>query len=241
MARIKLENVKVNGVDISKRALTLRSIFMGRGKLDTNEIPILNGIDFEASDGDRIGVIGRNGSGKSSLFKVIAGIYPVVSGARYVEGSIAPLIEMGIGFSPELSGRQNIKLGLVYSGRISQFTPELEQRIIDFSELNDHIDLPLKNYSSGMYSRLAFAVSIFQEPDILLLDEVFSAGDIGFVEKCKKLMDTKFKNVPISIMVNHSTETILEMCNLCYWLDDGKVVMKGDPASVVKAYEEAMI
>lgn len=235
---INLEKVSVDGVDTSNRSLSLRKVLLRRGHFQSYDIPILRNIDFKAKPGDRIGIIGRNGSGKSSLLKAIAGIYPISSGKRYVNGTIAPLIEMGIGFDPEMSGRQNIKAGLLYSGRIEDYSADLENQIIEFSELSDSIDQPLKNYSSGMVSRLAFSTAIFQNPDILLLDEVFAAGDIGFVNKSTLFMKEKLKSVPISILVNHASAQIVEMCNLCYWLEKGNVVLVGPPNEVVTAYEK---
>lgn len=240
MAKIELKNIDVRGVDVSGRAMSLRKVLLFKGDFKVANLPIIQNVDFNAYPGDRIGIVGRNGSGKSSLLKAIAGIYPVSSGERIVEGTIAPLIEMGVGFDFELSGRQNIKLGLLYSGRIAEYCQELEDRVIEFSELGEHIDLPMKNYSSGMISRLAFSVSIFQMPDILLLDEVFAAGDVGFVTKSKKLMLEKFTNVPISILVNHSSQEILELCNKVYWMENGAVKMVGKPEEVVSAYEKGI-
>lgn len=238
--QIKLEGIDVDGVDTSNRSMSLRKVLLQRGEFDSFRIPILKKVNFEANPGDRIGVIGRNGSGKSSLLKAIAGIYPISSGKRTVVGNIAPLIEMGIGFDPEMSGRQNIVLGLLYSGRIEEHCRELEDLVIEFSELGDHIDLPVKNYSSGMVSRLAFSIAIFQHPDILLLDEVFAAGDLGFVNKSKRIMEDKFTSVPISILVNHSSEEIIELCNKCYWFVDGEVKMVGKPKDVVGEYVKAI-
>lgn len=238
MAKIELRDISVTGVDISSRAMSLRKVLLRKGDFEAADLPILTKVNFEAKAGDRIGVVGRNGSGKSSLLKAIAGIYPISSGVRNIEGTIAPLIEMGVGFDFELSGRQNIKLGLLYSGRISDYSEELESKVIAFSELGEHIELPMKNYSSGMISRLAFSISIFQKPDILLLDEVFAAGDAGFITKSKKLMKEKFTSVPISILVNHKSEEILELCKTVYWMEKGVVKMVGPAGVVVKEYEK---
>ena len=241
MAYIKTQDLFVKGVDISKRALSLRSFLIGGKNARKNvDIPILNGVTFEAKPGDRIGLVGKNGCGKSSLLKAIAGIYPPYSGKVDVEGSIAPLIEMGLGFDPELTGRQNIKLGLIYSGRIHEFSEELEEKIIDFSELREHIDYPYKNYSSGMCARLAFSTAVFQNPDILLLDEVFAVGDSGFLEKSKHLMIEKLENVPIALLVNHSRDLVLELCNKCYLMDKGKILDEGTPEEIIEKYEKLL-
>ena len=163
---IKLNNVSVNGIDTSTRASSIRQLIASdKKKIKSSVIPILDNISFEAKPGDRIGLVGRNGSGKSSLLKVICGIYPIESGKIEKRGTVAPLVEMGVGFNQELSGRQNIKLTLIYSGRLGSYSKELEEEIIEFSELGDKIDLPLKTYSSGMQSRLAFSASIFQKPE----------------------------------------------------------------------------
>lgn len=241
MAHIKIQNLDVTGIDISKRALSLRSFLLGKGKQGGDDrIPILKKINFEAQPGDRIGLVGKNGCGKSSLLKAIAGIYPPEAGSLEVEGSIAPLIEMGLGFDPELTGRQNIKLGLIYSGRIHEYSIELEEKIINFSELGDNIDLPFKNYSSGMCARLAFSTAVFQKPDVLLLDEVFAVGDSGFLEKSKQFMLNKLEHVPIAIMVNHSRDLVLELCNKCYLMEKGEIIMSGSPADIMNVYEKSL-
>ncbi len=234
---INISNGCVEGVDSLKRAQSIRDFILGKGKLKTSSITILQAINFSAKTGDRIGFLGSNGSGKSSLLKAIAGIYPLKSGKLTVSGSIAAIIEMGIGFEPEMTGRDNIKLALVYNSMLDRYTSELEKEIIGFSELGEKIDWPIKTYSSGMLSRLAFSISTMQEPDILLLDEVFAAGDQHFLNKALARMKDKFFSTPISILVSHQNELIREICNRCILLENGKIIADGKPEEVLKLYE----
>lgn len=236
---VKLENVTVRGVNTSQRANSLKQFLCGKGSLESNLIDILEDISFEAYPGDRIGILGYNGSGKSSLLKTIAGIYPADSGGVNVKGKVAPLIEMGVGFEYEFSGRKNIKLALCYSGRISNYSKEVEEQIIDFIELGEKIDFPLKHYSSGMIARLAFAVSVFQKPDILLLDEVLATGDAYFLKKSYNLMQKKIEEVSITFIVQHSSDTIKKLCNKCMLLKNGKLLAFGDTDPIIKIYEES--
>lgn len=235
---IKLIDGVVEGVDVSARANGLRQFLLGRGSLQSVSIPILRNINFSASSGEKIAFVGSNGSGKSSLLKVLANIYPLKSGALHVHGQVAAIIEMGIGFDPELSGRKNIKLALVYSNMLSLYTKELEEEIIEFSELGSKIDLPLKGYSSGMLSRLAFSISMMQHPDILLLDEVFAVGDAHFVEKAKKVMRAKFMKAPIAVLVSHSEEMVKEMCDKAVLLKNGEIVDIDTPTAIYAQYNK---
>jgi lipopolysaccharide transport system ATP-binding protein len=234
---IKIDAAYVEGVDSLKRSKSIRDLILCRSSQIVSTIPILHDIHFTASAGDRIAFVGSNGSGKSSLLKVIAGIYPVKSGKVYVSGKIAAIIEMGIGFEPDMTGRENIALALVYNGIIDQYTKALEEEIIEFSELGEKIDWPLKTYSSGMLSRLAFSISIMQDPEILLLDEVFAAGDQHFLNKALIRMKDKFFSSPISILVSHQHELIREICNRCVYLENGRIIDDGAPDLILAKYE----
>ena len=237
-ASIILKNIYVNGVDTRARADGIKKWFIRKGNVRGVKIPILQGVSFEAKPGDKIAFIGRNGSGKSSLLKAICGIYPLASGYRKVEGSIAPLIELGIGLDPELSGLKNIKISFAYRGQLKLYSKKLEKEIIEFSELGDKIHLPLKSYSSGMNARLAFSCTVFQDPDILLLDEVLSVGDKGFVKKSSELIKERFKDAPISIIVHHSIEAVQDLCNRFILMEGGKIVAEGQSSEIVKKYEK---
>ncbi|MFY9589237.1 ABC transporter ATP-binding protein [Rickettsia endosymbiont of Halotydeus destructor] len=233
---IKIANGYVEGIDTHKRAQGLKHFFLGKGELFSLKIPILNNINFSCYEGEKIAFIGSNGSSKSSLLKVIAGIYPLKSGKIKVHGNIAAIIDMGVGFEPEQTGRENIKMLMLYNNMLDKYSKSVEQEIIEFSGLGSKIDLLIKNYSSGMLSRLAFSVSIFQNPQILLLDEVFAAGDKYFIEKSLKLMKNKFKNTPISIIVSHEEDIIKDNCNRCILLQEGSIVADGSPNEIFKIF-----
>lgn len=233
---IDISNCSVEGIDLIKRAAGLRQVFIGKGKLTSSSIPILKNVNFSCQSGEKIAFVGSNGSGKSSLLKVIAGIYPPKSGQIKINGRISAIIEMGLGVEPELSGRQNIKVLMLYNNMYHLYNKEIEQLIIDFSELGEKVDLPVKSYSSGMLSRLAFSTSIFQDADILLLDEVFAAGDHKFVEKSLNFMKDKIDKVPITILVSHQENIIREHCNRCILMKYGQVVVDGPPGEVLDIY-----
>jgi ABC-type polysaccharide/polyol phosphate transport system ATPase subunit len=233
---VDLQNISVWGVDTHARAASLRQWFTRRKTLRSLRIPILSDVTFTARPGDRIAIIGQNGSGKSSLLKVISGNYPVHQGTRDITGSVVPLIEMGAGFEAEMSGRYNIKLSYAYRGKLREYSKSIEQTIIDFSELNDKIDLPFKTYSSGMASRLAFASAIFQDPDILLLDEIFAAGDAGFVDKANTILRKKVDNVSIAIMVNHGPNEFINLCNRYILMHNGKILNEGSRKDILSQY-----
>lgn len=238
MVYINIKDGFVEGVDSIKRAHSIRDFILGKGKLKSSKVPILNDINLEIKSGERVAFLGSNGSGKSSLLKAIAGIYPLKSGSLELTGNIAAIIEMGIGFEYELSGRDNIKLAMIYNNMLGIYTKKLEQEIIEFAELEDKIDLPVKSYSSGMISRLAFSISTIQQPDILLLDEVFAAGDTHFLKKAIKRMEGKFFSSSISILVSHQHDLIERVCNRCILLDKGSIIEDGEPKEILKIYEK---
>ena len=233
---IDLQHISVWGVDTHARAASLRQWFTRRKTLASVRIPILQDVTFTAKPGDRIAIIGQNGSGKSSLLKVISGNYPVHAGTRRVEGAVVPLIEMGAGFENEMSGRANVKLSYAYRGKLREYSRDMEQTIIEFAELNDKIDLPFKNYSSGMRARLAFASAIFQSPDILLLDEIFATGDAGFIEKSSTLLRQKVSDVSIAIMVNHAPNEFTDLCNRYILMHDGRILNEGSRRDILHQY-----
>lgn len=240
-AKIKLEHISVHGIDTHARAAGLKQWVMGRGKMRSTHISILSDVTFEANHGDRIGIIGLNGSGKSSLLKVISGNYPIHAGTRLVEGTMAPLIEMGAGFDAEISGRRNIKLTYAYRGKLKQYNRAVEEEIIAFAELGEKIDLPIKTYSSGMMARLAFSSAIFQDPDILLMDEVFATGDVSFIEKSRAMMLRKVSEVSIAIMVNHGLREIMELCNRGIVMHKGKIVAEGAMREMAEYYNKEIV
>jgi lipopolysaccharide transport system ATP-binding protein len=235
--RIELDAVDVYGVDMHARARSLRSWLLGRAGQQIR-IPILRGVTFRAVPGDRIAVVGPNGSGKSSLLKAISGNYPIHAGRRVVCGTIAPLIEMGAGFDGELTGRRNIKLSYAVRGRLRDYSREMEQQIIEFADLGDKIDLPLKTYSAGMSARLAFSSAIFQRPDILLLDEVLAVGDAAFVEKSRRLLFDRMDRASITLIVSHDNPGLLSACTKAILMRDGRIVAAGSASEICGQYAD---
>ncbi|NRB10083.1 MAG: ABC transporter ATP-binding protein [Rickettsiaceae bacterium] len=236
-ASINIENCIVDGIDTIKRAASLKQIFVKQQSGFSTRIPILQNVSFSCKAGEKIAFIGNNGSGKSSLLKVIAGIYPPLSGKIKVNGKVTAIIEMGLGLEPELTGRQNIKILMLYNNMLDAYNKELEQSIIDFSELQEKIDLPVKTYSSGMLSRLSFSVSLFQQSEILLLDEVFAAGDHNFVAKSLNFLKNKINSVPITILVSHQENIIKENCNRCVLMKNGRIIADGKTDEILAIYE----
>ena len=196
----------------------------------------LKNIDLTVQGGERLGIIGLNGAGKSTLLKMIVGIYPPHSGRLEVHGRVTPMIEIGTGFDVELSGRENIYINGGIFGFSRQEMERREAAIIEFSELDNFIDLPVKYYSTGMYGRLAFSIATMIDPDILIVDEIFSAGDAHFVQKGTQRMMELFKSSQIVVYVSHSLDQIKELCNRVIVLHQGEIVNQGDPGEMVDFY-----
>lgn len=204
------------------------------------EFDALKNLNLSIKGGDRLGIIGLNGAGKSTLLKMIVGIYPPQQGSVHVKGKVTPLIELGTGFDHELSGRENIYLNGALLGRSFKQMRSLEEAIIDFSGLEDKIDMPIKYYSSGMLGRLAFSIGTIMEPEILLVDEVFSTGDAQFVEKARNRMVQLMLKSSIVVIVSHSMDHILQFCNRVIILNKGAVVAEGEPAEMVEFYRSSV-
>lgn len=200
----------------------------------------VNNISFEIKKGESIGIIGENGSGKSTLLKLIAGVLTPTKGKIFVDGKISPLIELGAGFHPELTGRENIYLnGTILGLSVKEIDRKFDE-IVNFSELSDFIDTPVKHYSSGMYMRLGFSIAIHVEPDILLVDEILAVGDIAFQEKCLNKM-REFKNKGITIIIiSHSPDLISSFCGKTFVFKKGKILCLGKTSAVLPAYQKTM-
>lgn len=215
-------------------------IKLQKAKPMLKDVNALKNVSFHIEEGERVGVIGRNGSGKSTLLRTIAGIYPIESGSIDVKGKIHSLFDIGLGFDPEATGRENI----LYRGLLLGATPkEIEdktQEIIDFSELNDFIDYPLKSYSSGMMVRLAFSVSTSLTGEVLLLDEVMSTGDVGFAKKAEQRMLDVIDKAKIMVFVTHDLQAMQNVCNRAILLNKGDLIMDDEPKKVVERYLEIM-
>jgi ABC-type polysaccharide/polyol phosphate transport system ATPase subunit len=221
-----------------KSALLQRSILRDLQPGET--FPALTDVSFSVPKGSTFGVIGRNGSGKSTALKLVAGITKPTIGAVRVEGRISALIELGAGFHPEISGRENVFINGIMLGLTKRQISERFDEIVDFAELREFIDAPVKTYSSGMYMRLGFAVAIHVDPDVLLVDEVLAVGDEGFTHKClDKFAEFRRRGRTI-LLVTHSLGLVETLCDEAVWLDAGRVKSQGDPKRVVGAYLTAV-
>lgn len=201
----------------------------------------LNNISFSVNKGENLGIIGRNGAGKSTTLGLIAGVLKPSNGHITVKGRISPFLELGAGFHPELTGRENIEMNGVLMGlRLSQVHEKIE-KIIGFSDIGEFIDQPIRVYSSGMLTRLGFSVVANLEPDILLVDEVLAVGDVGFIQKSMQRMQ-EFKNSDVTmVFVSHSLNDISNICDRVIWIENHVIQMQGDPEQVLNAYSETML
>src|SRR5262247_460179 len=217
-----------------KSALLQRSILRDLSPNET--FPALSDVSFVVPRGSTYGVIGRNGSGKSTALKLVAGITKPTSGSVRVDGRISALIELGAGFHPEISGRENVYINGIMLGLSKRKIQERFDEIVDFAELREFIDAPVKTYSSGMYMRLGFAVAIHVNPDVLLVDEVLAVGDEGFTRKCLDKIGEFRRRGRTILLVTHSLGLVEKMCDDVLWLRHGRVADRGDPKRVVDAY-----
>ena len=236
--------IEINGVSMrfnmaKEKHESLKEYFvaMAKGKLQFEEFYALRDVSFNVEKGDFYGLVGLNGSGKSTLLKIIAGVFKPTVGNVTVRGSIAPLIELGAGFDMDLTARENIYLNGTVLGFTPKYIDEKFNEIVDFSELWDFLDVPLKNYSSGMVSRIAFAIATITKPDVLIADEILSVGDFLFQQKCEQRMRELMADGTTVILVSHSIEQIERLCNKVTWLEKGHVQMTGDTQTVCEAYK----
>jgi ABC-type polysaccharide/polyol phosphate transport system ATPase subunit len=241
MNAIELTNVsKIYRRYSGRQFSTLKSALLQRSLLQNlrpNEaFPALTDVSFSVPRGSTYGVIGRNGSGKSTALKLVAGITKPTLGTVHVEGRISALIELGAGFHPEITGRENVFINGIMLGLTKREIQNRFDEIVDFAELREFIDAPVKTYSSGMYMRLGFAVAIHVDPDVLLVDEVLAVGDEGFTHKClDKFAEFRRRNKTI-LLVTHSLNLVERFCDEAIWLDGGRAMTHGDPKRVVDAY-----
>jgi ABC-type polysaccharide/polyol phosphate transport system ATPase subunit len=212
----------------------LPALFKGRGF--TEPFYALRDVSFTIRQGETVGIVGRNGSGKSTILKLIAGVMAPSAGDVRVYGRVSPLIELGAGFHPDLTGRENVHMNASILGMSSKEIKAQFQAIVDFAELWDFIDTPVKRYSSGMYIRLGFAVAVHSNPEILLVDEVLSVGDTYFQEKCLAKMHEFQAKGTTMVLVSHSLDLVQSFCERVLFINGGRLVDEGPPAKIVAEY-----
>ncbi len=224
LANQKIDNLKEYFIKLVKRELMFQ------------EFLAVKDVSFQVRRGEAWGLIGTNGSGKSTMLKAISGILKPYQGTITVRGNIAPLIELGAGFDGNLTARENIFLNGCLLGHSEKYMQEHFQEIVDFAELWDFLDSPIKNYSSGMRARLGFAIATMVRPDILIVDEVLAVGDYKFRQKCEKRMTEMLNGGTTLLFVSHSIDEVKRLCDHAIWLDKGKAVMQGEAETVCDAY-----
>lgn len=236
---VSVKNVDMEFNLASEQLNSLKEYFLklAKGELHFQKFLALQNINLEVKAGESLALIGVNGSGKSTLLKVIAGVMAPTRGTVQVRGSIAPMIELGAGFDMELTARENIFLNGAVLGHDENFMAEHFDSIIDFAELRDFVDVPVKNFSSGMVARLGFAIATEVPADLLIVDEVLAVGDFRFQEKCRERMQKMLSSGTTLLFVSHSADQVRELCKKALWLEHGKIKAYGLADEVCKEYE----
>lgn len=239
---IKIENVSMKfNLEIEKD-FSMKQAFVNfftkkkKKKKKNDDFWALKNVSFTVDKGEVVGLIGSNGAGKSTLLKVVSGVMKPTSGKVTVQGVISPMIELGAGFDGNLTARENIYLNGAILGYSKKFLDEKFEEIVEFSELRDFLDVPVKNFSSGMTAKLAFSIATVVNPEILIVDEILSVGDIKFQEKSKNKMMEMIKGGTTVLYVSHSLESIKDLCTKVVWLEHGKVIKIGDTKKICDAY-----
>ena len=236
---IEVENLCIQYKTLKKYSIK-QSLFKGRRKKEQDFAAVKN-VSFKIKKGEILGIVGKNGSGKSTMLRAIAGIFSPNSGSIDLHGNSISLLSIGVGFQKDLSGRENILLSGMLLGFSEQQIMERMESIIEFSELGEFIDAPVRTYSSGMYSKLAFSITAILETDIILIDEMLSVGDTRFkkksFKKMKELISDKNRTV---VIVSHDMKSVAKLCTKVLWINDGELVMLGDTKEVLEAYEKFM-
>ena len=240
MNMIDVENVSMCFNMAKEKHESLKEYLLAavRGKLQFEEFYALRDVTMHVEKGEFHGLIGLNGSGKSTLLKVISGVFKPTRGRVSVHGNIAPLIELGAVFDMDLTARENIYLNGTVLGLTPQYITERFEEIVEFSELRDFLDVPLKNYSSGMVARIAFAIATLTKPDVLIADEILAVGDFKFQEKCEARMHELMSGGTTVLLVSHTIGQVERMCTRVTWLEKGSVKMEGDAKTVCEAYRQ---
>ncbi len=239
---IKVENVSVRFKMPNDRIDTLKQyvVQLLKGQIHKQEFWALQDVSFTVEKGEVLGIIGHNGAGKSTLLKVISGIIKPRTGSVEVKGNVVPMLELGSGFDIEFNGRENIFLNGSILGYSEKYLREKYDEIVEFSELQKFLEVPIRNYSSGMLMRLAFSIAAEVNPEILIVDEILAVGDANFQEKSRKRMMELMGGGTTVLFVSHSLDQIREMCDRVLWLDHGKVKMIGKTEEVCDAYEASL-
>ena len=246
MEMIKLENVSMKfnlGIEknFSFKEAFIKFFQFKKKKIKKEDFWALKNISFTVKKGEVIGLIGSNGAGKSTLLKVVSGVMKPTLGKVIVNGVISPMIELGAGFDQELTARENIYLNGAVLGYSKNFIDDKFEEIVEFSELREFLDVPIKNFSSGMTAKLAFSISTIVNPEILIVDEILSVGDIKFQEKSKNKMLEMIKGGTTVLYVSHSLDSIRDLCNKAIWIEHGEMVMIGKAEEICdKYYKEQM-
>ena len=236
---IEVKNLKIRYRCVNKLSIRKSLFKLKKSKVETFEA--IHGISFDVQEGEIMGIIGKNGSGKSTLLRAMAGIFSPDEGTIDLHGHTVSLLSIGVGFQKKLTGRENIILSGMLLGFSEKQVREKMDEIIEFSELGDFIDKPVKTYSSGMYSKLAFSITAVLKTEIMLIDEVLSVGDTKFKKKSyKKMKELITDSKRTVIIVSHSSDTIRKLCNTVLWLHDGNIKMQGSVDEVLPLYEEFM-
>jgi ABC-type polysaccharide/polyol phosphate transport system ATPase subunit len=238
--RIRVEDVSVTYRTSLERAPTLKSTLLrlGRRERIIREIQALRDVSFAVPHGKVMGVVGMNGAGKSTLMRTVAGILPPTSGRIEVDGRVSTLLSLGVGFNRKLTGRQNVVLGGLAAGLTRSELREKYDEIVEFAELEDFMDMPMRTYSSGMYGRLAFAVAVTMHPDILIIDEALSVGDARFRRKSFERMRELCAEDRTILLVSHALGSIEKLCDEAIWMHKGQMRMWDEPTAVVEAYAD---
>ena len=236
---IEVKDLKITYKCVKSLSMRKSLFHLRKSKLEVYEA--LRGISFEVKKGEIMGIVGKNGSGKSTLLRAIAGIFSADSGSIELESDSVSLLSIGVGFQKKLSGRENIILSGMLLGFSEQEVRDKMDEIIEFANLGKFIDMPVKTYSSGMYSKLAFSITAVLETDIMLIDEVLSVGDAKFKKKSyKKMQELIMDENRTVVIVSHSTETLEKLCTSLLWLHEGEIKMQGDTKTVLDGYNEFM-
>lgn len=242
MAQIELDRVSLTFRVHSHGRITFKEYvirnLLRRGPGAAMKVRALRDVNLRVGEGERLGILGHNGAGKSTLLKLLAGVYPPTRGRRAVAGRISSLFDIALGFEAEASGRENIRYRAYLQGETPRSIRTKEEAIAEFTELGDFLRMPVRYYSAGMMVRLAFAIATAIEPEILLVDEVLSVGDLAFQQKARQRMQDMMAKARLIVMVSHDLESLERLCTRAIWLDHGQIVGEGPPAEVIAAYKD---